>query len=71
MTNTTAGIILVLVGLLAMIGTVLNWRLVTHSGKLFNRLFGDKVARIIYFGVGIFLFIKGIELAIGASWLPF
>ena len=43
----------------------------THPGKLFNRLFGDTIARVIYFGVGILLFVKGIELAIGADWLPF
>ena len=71
MTDTATGMILALVGLLAMIGTTFNWRLVTHSGKLFNRLFGDTVARIIYFGVGVLLFVKGIELAIGANWLPF
>ena len=54
-----------------MLGSVLNWRIVTHSGKLFNMILGDKVARVIYFAVGMFVFVKGIELIIGAHWLPF
>lgn len=69
--TTAAGLILIPAGILAMLGSAMNWRIVTHSGKLFNRLLGDKIARIIYFGVGIFVFVKGIELAIGANWLPF
>jgi uncharacterized membrane protein YidH (DUF202 family) len=71
MSSTVAGLILIVAGILAMLGSALNWRIVTHSGKLFNMLLGDKVARVIYFGVGVFIFIKGIELAIGANWLPF
>jgi hypothetical protein len=69
--TTTAGLILVLAGMLAMLGSVLNWRLITRSGKLLNMILGDTVARVIYFGVGIFVFIKGIELLTGAHWLPF
>ena len=65
---TVSGLILTLVGILAMLGSALNWRIVTHSGKLFNMLLGDKIARVIYFGVGIFVFVKGIELLIGAHW---
>jgi uncharacterized membrane protein YidH (DUF202 family) len=71
MSLTVTGLILIVTGILAMLGSALNWRIVTHSGKLFNMLLGDKIARVIYFGVGLFVFIKGIELAIGASWLPF
>ena len=54
-----------------MLGAALNWSIVTRSGKLFNRVFGDTTARVIYFVVGVFLFIKGIEFMIGAHWLPF
>lgn len=68
MSTTTTGIVLGVFGVLAMLGSALNWRVVTHSGKLFNMILGDKVARIIYFGVGLLVFIKGIELAIGARW---
>ena len=62
------GLILIVFGVLTMLGSVLNWRFVTHSGKLFNMIFGDTVVRVIYFGVGIFLFVKGIEFLIGANW---
>ena len=68
MTDTTSGIIIILSGLLALIGSVLNWRIVSHPGKLFNRLFGDTVARIIYGVVGIFLIVMGIGLLIGTHW---
>ena len=71
MSITTTGFVLAVFGALAMLGSALNWRIVTHSGKLFNRLLGDRIVRILYFGVGLFVFIKGIELAIGANWLPF
>ena len=71
MSITTTGFVLAVFGTLAMLGSALNWRVVTHPGKLFNRLLGDRIARIIYFGVGLLVFIKGIELAIGADWLPF
>ena len=71
MSSTVVGLILVVCGVFAMLGAALNWRIVTHSGKLFNMILGDKIARIIYFGVGIFVFVKGIEIAIGADWLPF
>ena len=39
-----------------------------RSGKLLNIVLGDKIARVIYFGVGVFLFAKGVEMMIGAHW---
>jgi len=69
MNETTAGLIVALVGVFAMVGSALNWRLVTHSGKLFNRIFGDRIARGIYFLVGAFLFALGIGQILGMSWL--
>ncbi len=71
MSSTVVGLILIVCGVFAMLGAALNWRIVTHSGKLFNMILGDKIARVIYFGVGIFVFVKGVELTIGAHWLPF
>lgn len=62
---------MVVCGVFAMLGAALNWRIVTHSGKLFNMILGDRIARVIYFGVGIFVFVKGVEIMIGANWLPF
>jgi hypothetical protein len=69
MDTTIAGLILITVGALGMLGAVLNWRIVTRSGKLLNMMLGDTVARVLYFGVGIFMFIKGIEIMIGADWV--
>jgi len=71
MSSVTVGLILVVLGVFAMLGAALNWRIVTYSGKLFNMILGDTIARVVYFGVGIFVFVKGIEIAIGARWLPF
>lgn len=69
MDSTIAGLILIAVGAVAMLGAVLNWRIVTRSGKLLNLALGDTVARILYFGVGLFLLLKGIEITIGADWV--
>lgn len=69
MDSTIAGLILIAVGVLAMLGAVLNWSIVSRSGKLLNMALGDTLARIIYFLVGVFLFLKGIETVIGADWI--
>jgi hypothetical protein len=69
MDSTIAGLILIAVGALAMLGAVLNWGIVTRSRKLLNMVLGDTVACIIYFCVGVFLFLKGIEIMIGADWI--
>lgn len=71
MTPIISGSVLIATGILAMFGSALNWWVVTRPGKLINRVLGDTTARVIYFGIGIFTFVKGIELAIGARWLPF
>jgi hypothetical protein len=63
------GLIFVAMGVLIMIGAALNWGIVSRPGKLLNRIFGDMVARVIYFVAGIFLFAVGIGRLIGANWL--
>ncbi|HEX5808635.1 MAG TPA: hypothetical protein VFY25_08205 [Anaerolineales bacterium] len=68
MDATLTGLVLLAIGILIMVGSVLNWAIVTRPGKLFNRIFGDTVARIIYFVAGIFLFVVGIGRLIGANW---
>jgi hypothetical protein len=68
MSEKIAGILVILVGLLAFFGATLNWRIVSHSGKLLNRLFGDTVARVVYGAIGILLIVMGIGLLIGAHW---
>ena len=55
-------------GLLAMIGAALNWRIVSRSGKFLNMVLGDTVARVIYFLVGVIIFVLGLEQFLGANW---
>lgn len=69
MSETTAGLIVSVIGVLVMVGSAMNWRVVTHSGKLFNMVFGDRIARVIYFLVGLFLFTLGIGQILGMGWL--
>ena len=69
MSDTTAGLIVSVIGVLVMVGAAMNWRVVTHSGKLFNMIFGDRIARTIYFLVGLFLFALGIGQILGMGWL--
>jgi hypothetical protein len=70
MSETWIGVLLLLIGVLTMIGAALNWRIVSHSGKLLNILLGDRAARTIAFIVGALTFIVGIGELIGANWLP-
>ena len=69
MTDTTLGLVLVLIGLLVVVGSALNWHIVTHSGKLLNLLFGDTIARTIYIVIGIFLMALGVARIFGIYWL--
>ena len=56
------------IGVLAMLGSALNWGIVSRSGKFLNMLVGDTVARIIYFVLGVVLFVLGLNQLIGANW---
>ncbi len=58
---TVTGFIFVAIGALMMAGAALDWGIVSRPGKLLNRIFGDGVARIIYF-------VAGIGRLIGANW---
>jgi hypothetical protein len=69
MTPTVSGIVLIAIGAIAMFGAVFNWWIITRSRRLFNMLLGDRAARVIYFVIGAFLFIRGIGLLIGRNWL--
>ena len=66
--STITALIFLAMGILIMVGAALNWGIVSRPGKLLNRLFGDTVARVVYFGAGIFLFLVGIGRLIGANW---
>ncbi|HKG54432.1 MAG TPA: hypothetical protein VKB04_09235 [Anaerolineales bacterium] len=67
MNSSVVGILLIVVGVLMMLGAALNWRIATRGRKLFNFIFGDTVAQIIYFVAGIFIFIMGIGRPIGVN----
>lgn len=60
MNNTVVGFLLIAIGVLAIIGAALDWRIVSHSGKLLNRLLGDTIARVIYAAVGLVLVVLGL-----------
>ena len=60
-------LVLFVIGLIAVIGAALNWRIVSHSGKLLNRLFGDTAARAVYASVGVVLIVLGIFQFLGVQ----
>jgi uncharacterized membrane protein len=69
MTPTISEVVLIVIGVIAMLGAVFNWWIITRARRLFNMLLGDTAARVIYFVVGVFLFIRGVGLLIGKNWL--
>lgn len=66
--STIVGLLFIAIGIVTMVGAALNWYIVSHPGKLINRILGNTTARIIYFIVGIFLFVIGVGRLIGANW---
>jgi hypothetical protein len=69
MSPTTSGIALIGIGAIAMLGAGFNWWIVTRPRRLFNMLFGETAARLIYFVIGSLLFIRGIGQLIGKNWI--
>ena len=67
MNNTVSGVVVILLGLLIMFGAVLNWRMITRPSRLFNRLAGEKIARLIYIAVGFVLMFLGIGRLVGIN----
>ena len=65
MNDTVTGVVMIAIGIVAIIGAVLNWRIVSHSGKLLNRIFGDRIARAVYAAVGFMLMILGAGRFVG------
>lgn len=68
MSTTVTGLLLIAFGLFAMLGSAMNWRIVTRSGKFLNMLLGDTVARVIYFVLGLMIFVMGLNQLLGANW---
>ncbi|MCL4531564.1 MAG: hypothetical protein M1282_19430 [Chloroflexi bacterium] len=59
MNNAVVGSALVAVGLLCILGAALNWSIIMRPGKLFNRLAGEAVARVVYIAIGFVLIVLG------------
>lgn len=68
MNSTVTGYLMIVLGILVMLGSALNWRIITRSGKMLNMLMGDKIARVVYFLLGIFFLLLGINQLTGLDW---
>jgi hypothetical protein len=60
MSDSVLAFVMIAIGVVALIGAALNWRIVSRSGKLLNLLLGDTIARAIYGAVGVVLIALGI-----------
>jgi len=67
MDSTLIGYLMIALGILVMLGSALNWRIVSRSGKLLNLVLGDTVARVIYFIVGLAFVYLGLNRLTGFS----
>ena len=67
MSPTLASLVFVAMGVLGMPGAALNRGIVSRLGKLLSRIFGDTIARFIYYSAGTFLFVVGVGRLIGNS----
>jgi hypothetical protein len=68
MSTTATAIALIAAGAFTMIGAASNWGIVARSGKLLNRIFGDTIARAIYFVGGGVVFFAGVGQLIDIHW---
>ena len=67
MSSTIAGYLIIVLGILVMLGSALNWRIISRSGKLLNMLLGDTIARVVYFVVGLIFVFLGLNNLTGFS----
>jgi len=67
MGSTVTGYLMIVLGVLVMLGSALNWRIISRSGKLLNMLLGDTVARVVYFLVGLVFVYLGLNQLTGLS----
>lgn len=67
MSSTIAGYLMIVLGILVMLGSALNWRIISRSGKLLNMLLGDTIARVVYFVVGLIFVFLGLNNLTGFS----
>jgi uncharacterized membrane protein YuzA (DUF378 family) len=67
MDSTVTGYLMIVLGVLVMLGSALNWSIISRSGKLLNMLLGDTVARVVYFLVGLVFVYLGLNQLTGLS----
>jgi small neutral amino acid transporter SnatA (MarC family) len=65
MDKATSGLILIGIGVLSILGALLNWRIVVGSGKLIPRLLGPTGAKIFMIIVGVALIGLGAAVMAG------
>jgi len=58
-------ILAIVLGLLILLGAILNWQFILRPDRLLNRFMGPTVTRIVYIIVGIVLLGLGIGLLMG------
>ena len=67
MEQTTPGMILIGVGILSIVGALLNWRIVVGPGKLIPRLIGPSGAKIFMILIGLVLIGIGMGILLGKT----
>ena len=65
MDQTGSALIVMGLGILILVGAILNWRIVMSPGKLIPRLLGPTGARIFLFIIGFALIGFGVSLMLG------
>jgi threonine/homoserine/homoserine lactone efflux protein len=58
-------ILAVVLGLVILLGAILNWQFILRPDRLVNRLMGPVVTRIVVFIIGLILLGLGIGLILG------
>jgi len=58
-------ILAIILGLVVLLGAILNWQFILRPDRLLNRLMGPIVTRIVTFIVGLILVGLGIGLMLG------
>ena len=67
MQQNTAGLIVILAGVITFLGAILNWGIVTSQNKLLPRLLGPSLTRPVMGAVGLGLI--GLGLAVVFGWV--
>ena len=65
MDKSTSGMVFIGIGLLSILGALLNWRVVVGSGKLIPRLLGPAGGKIFIIIVGVALICLGAAMMTG------